>query len=44
MIFFIFVPILGWLASLVAMKFYKLDGEEMKRIQQDLHDRSQVNA
>lgn len=44
MIFFIFVPILGWLASLVAMKFYKLDGEEMKRIQQGLHDRSQVNA
>lgn len=42
MVFFIFVPILGWIASLISMKYYKLDGEEMKRIQQDIHDRSKV--
>ncbi|GEN45984.1 MFS transporter [Alkalibacillus haloalkaliphilus] len=27
------VPILGWLISIIAMKFYKLDGETMKEIQ-----------
>ncbi len=27
MTFFIFIPILGWVASLISMKFYKLDGE-----------------
>lgn len=40
MTFFIFIPILGWVASLISMKFYKLDGEYMKEIQQSLHDRS----
>lgn len=44
MIFFIFVPILGWLASIVSMKFYKLDADEMKKIQQDIHERSQANV
>jgi Na+/melibiose symporter-like transporter len=42
MTFFIFIPILGWIASLISMKFYKLDGEYMKEIQQTLHDRTQA--
>lgn len=32
--FFIGIPMLGWIASLIAMKFYKLDGEKMKEVQQ----------
>lgn len=42
MTFFIFIPIAGWIASLISMKFYKLDGDYMKKIQQELHDRSVV--
>ncbi len=42
MTFFIFIPILGWLASIISMKFYKLDGNYMKEIQQTLHDRNIV--
>lgn len=42
MTFLIFIPILGWVASLISMKFYKLDGDYMKEIQKTLHDRSLV--
>jgi len=39
MLFYIGVPILGWIASIIAMKYYFLDGDKMKEIQQDIHDR-----
>ncbi|MFP3155776.1 MFS transporter [Lachnospiraceae bacterium ZAX-1] len=31
------MPILGWIVSLLAMKFYKLDKARMKKIQQRIH-------
>lgn len=42
MVFYIGVPILGWVASLIAMKFYELDGKRMKEIQQVIHDRKNI--
>lgn len=30
------LPILGWICSLIAMKYYELDGERMKEIQQEI--------
>lgn len=39
MLFYIGVPILGWIASLIAMKFYELDGKRMVEIQQEIHER-----
>lgn len=36
---FLGMPILGWVASLIAMKFYELDDQRMIEIQQSLHDR-----
>jgi Na+/melibiose symporter-like transporter len=39
MLFFIGLPILGWVASLLAMSRYELDGDRMKEIQQAIHDR-----
>ena len=40
MMFFIFIPILGWIASLIAMKFYHLDQHAMKDIQKALEERN----
>lgn len=42
MFFFIGMPVLGWIASLIAMKFYELDGVRMKDIQQVMHDRKKI--
>lgn len=39
MLAFCGIPILGHIASLIAMKFYELDGERMKEIQIDLEAR-----
>jgi Na+/melibiose symporter-like transporter len=39
MFLFIGLPVLGWLASLVAMRFYELDGQRMEEIQQSIHDK-----
>lgn len=39
MICFCIVPILGHLASIIAMKYYHLDAEEMKKIQIELEKR-----
>ena len=36
--FFVGIPVLGWLASLVSMKYYDLDGKKMEEIQQAIHD------
>ena len=36
MLLYIGVPMLGWIASLIAMKFYDLDGEKMSEIQATL--------
>lgn len=36
---FVGVPILGWLASLVAMKFYPLNGTKMEEVQHELNAR-----
>ncbi len=36
MFLYIGVPMLGWIASLIAMKFYDLDAEKMAEIQVDL--------
>lgn len=33
MFFFIGIPLLGWIASIIAMKFYPLDEAKMKEIQ-----------
>jgi Na+/melibiose symporter-like transporter len=40
MLFFIGIPILGWVASLVAMRYYELDGKRMEEIQADIHERN----
>lgn len=37
--FFLGIPIIGWLISLIAMKFYELDDKRMVEIQKALHDR-----
>lgn len=42
MFFFIGMPILGWLASLIAMRYYELDGEKMVEIQQAIHDQKEA--
>lgn len=39
--FFIGIPVIAWVASLIAMKFYELDGVKMNEIQQAIHDRKQ---
>jgi len=39
MFFFIGLPILGWIASIIAMKWYYLDGKKMEEIQKALHER-----
>jgi Na+/melibiose symporter-like transporter len=39
MILFIGLLILGWIASLIAMKFYELDDKRMAEIQMELADR-----
>lgn len=39
MLFYIGIPMLGWIASLIAMKFYDLDGEKMKEVQKTIHER-----
>lgn len=36
---FLGMPIVGWMVSLIAMKFYELDDKRMIEIQQSLHDR-----
>lgn len=36
---FLGMPILGWIASLIAMRFYELDGKRMEEIQQAIHER-----
>jgi Na+/melibiose symporter-like transporter len=41
LLFFIGVPVIGWGASLIAMKFYDLDGDKMKEVQQAIHDRKE---
>lgn len=33
------LPVLGWICSLIAMKFYDLDAEHMKEIQRDIADK-----
>jgi Na+/melibiose symporter-like transporter len=33
--------VIAWVASLIAMKFYELDGVKMNEIQQAIHDRKQ---
>ena len=44
MFFFIGMPILGWLASLIAMQFYDLTGDKMAEVQQVVHEREHVVA
>ena len=44
MFFYIGMPILGWLASLIAMKFYTLDAEKMHEVQKVLAERKQENV
>jgi len=41
LLFFIGVPVFGWVASLIAMKFYYLDGNKMKEVQHAIHDRKE---
>ena len=43
MFFYLGMPILGWLASLIAMKFYTLDAEKMHEVQMVLAKRKQDN-
>ena len=38
MALFIGMPMLGWIASLIAMKFYPLDEEKMKEIQSKIQE------
>lgn len=39
MVFFIGLPILGWIASLIAMKYYDLTYEKMQEVHRVLHSR-----
>ena len=39
MFLFIGMPVLGWIASVIALKFYPLDDKMMAEVQQTLHDR-----
>ena len=39
MFLFVGMMILGWVASLIAMKFYELDDKRMAEIQMELADR-----
>lgn len=41
-VLFVGVPILAWVASIIAMKFYTLDGDKMAEIQQELSNRKQA--
>lgn len=44
-LFFMFgIPILGWIASIVAMKFYKLDHRKMEQIQSEIAEVKQALA
>ncbi|HZH59889.1 MAG TPA: MFS transporter [Metabacillus sp.] len=36
--FHVGIPMLGWIASLIAMKFYKLDGQYMEQIQAEISE------
>ncbi len=38
------MPILGWIASIIAMKFYPLTGEKMKEIEDSIAETQQKNA
>ena len=38
MFLFIGMPMLGWIASLIAMKFYPLDKEKMEEVQAHLQE------
>lgn len=44
MFFYIGMPILGWVASLVAMRFYSLDDVKMQDVQKQIHDRKEQIA
>lgn len=47
MFLFLGMPVLGWIASVSALKFYPLDDKMMEEVQQTLHDRkveTQVKA
>lgn len=43
MMFFIGIPMFGWLCSLVAMRFYSLDRDKMQEVQQVIYDRKDEN-
>ena len=38
MFLFIGMPMIGWIASLIAMKFYPLDKEKMDEVQQPIQE------
>ncbi len=42
--FYIGMPVIGWIASLIAMRFYELDGVKMEEVQKALHDRKVQTA
>lgn len=44
MFLFLGMPVLGWVASLIAMRFYRLDAAEMRTIGETLHDRREAAA
>ncbi|MDD3218783.1 MAG: MFS transporter [Lachnospiraceae bacterium] len=44
MITFLGLPILGWIASLIAMKFYPLDEEKMREVQEHIAEIKAENA
>ncbi len=41
MFIYFVLPIIGWLCTIVAMRFYKLSREEMIQIQKDIHTKKQ---
>lgn len=41
---FVGMPILGWIASLIAMKFYPLDKEKMIEVQAKIAERKAREA
>lgn len=44
MLTFLGLPILGWIASLIAMKFYPLDEEKMREVQEHIAEIKAENA
>ena len=44
MVLYCGMPILGWVISIIAMRFYPLDGEKMKEVEDYIAEIKEQNA